>query len=218
MRGPLRMASCNLSSFTLDKQAILQNLIKTERLGVVNIQESHWKPSELSMNISNCAKFFSPCKVFASQASPNDKHAGVITIVKGSLQKKVLSFEELIQGRLTVVKLETDCGIVNVVNWYGYHKIGSPFTRLLTKLSELMEECRFHNEYICILGDLNINTRFGKSKKKAQIFKDWLTMYELSDLVPIPTRPSFKLSRGSARPYLTRPDHIISSFHVPSRL
>ena len=43
-------------------------------------------------------------------------------------------------------------------------------------------------------------------------------MYELSDLVPIPTRPSFKLSRGSARPYLTRPDHIISSFHVPSRM
>ena len=212
------MASCNLSSFSIDKQAILLGLIKQERLDIACIQESHWKPDEIKDNITKCAKFFSPCKVYASHADPKDKSAGIITIVKGTLQRKIISFEEIIQGRLSVLKLECDHGLVNVINWYGYHKTGGPFNKLLNRLSELIDECMFHNEHIVILGDLNINTLYGKIKKKAKILKDWLELYNLSDLTPTPTRPSFKLSRGSDRPYLTRPDHIISSFHAPSRL
>ncbi|EFC48404.1 predicted protein [Naegleria gruberi] len=207
---------CTLNKPNSDKQAILLGLIKQERLDIACIQESHWKPDEIKDNITKCAKFFSPCKVYASHADPKDKSAGIITIVKGTLQRKIISFEEIIQGRLSV--LECDHGLVNVINWYGYHKTGGPFNKLLNRLSELIDECMFHNEHIVILGDLNINTLYGKIKKKAKILKDWLELYNLSDLTPTPTRPSFKLSRGSDRPYLTRPDHIISSFHAPSRL
>ena len=192
--------------------------IDRERLNVINVQETHWSSNEFKDNISKAAKFFHPCSIYGSHCKKDDKAAGVITIVKGTLQRNVLSFEELYQGRLTCLKLETNEGIVNVVNWYGVHKVTSEFHNILTKLTQLVTECMFHSEHIVILGDLNINLHFGKNKKKANLLREWLEITSMIDLTPSPIRPSFKLSRGSSKPYSTRPDHIISSISHPNRI
>src|SRR3989338_10132346 len=105
------MASCNLSSFSIDKQAILMHHIERERLNVINVQETHWSSNEFKDNIAKAAKFFHPCSIYGSPCNKDDKAAGVITIIKGTLQRKVLSFEEICQGRLTCLKLETKEGI-----------------------------------------------------------------------------------------------------------
>ncbi|EFC43434.1 predicted protein [Naegleria gruberi] len=205
------MASCNLSSFSIDKQAILLHHIKNERLDVINIQESHWDSSVFKDNVSKAAKFFSPCKIYGTPCSPNDKAAGILTIIKGTLHRKVISFEVLVSGRVSCLKLETDYGVVNIINWYGVQKYSSEFQNILTKLSEYLLEAMFHSEHVIIMGDLNINTLFGSEKRKASAFNEWLQVFNLNDLVPCPTRPSFKSSRGSKKPYSTRPDHIVSS-------
>ena len=84
----IRMASCNLSSFSLDKQAILLQHINREGLNVVNVQETHWSHNEFKDQVSKAAKFFQPCSIFGSHCNKDDKAAGVITIIKGTLQRK----------------------------------------------------------------------------------------------------------------------------------
>ena len=110
------MASFNLSSFDITKQAILLNCIEKERLNIVNVQETHWTDCNSSRFISHAASFFRPCHIYHSHASDNDKGAGILTIVRGSLKRKVLGFEEIIKGRLSVLKIEIDTKVVNVIN------------------------------------------------------------------------------------------------------
>ena len=209
------MASFNLSSFDITKQAILLNCIEKERLNIVNVQETHWTDCNSSRFISHAASFFRPCHIYHSHASDNDKGAGILTIVRGSLKRKVLGFEEIIKGRLSVLKIEIDTKVVNVINWYGYHKVKSGFNTLLDKLNGVIAEAMHHQEEIVILGDLNINnhTSAYATKTKGKVFNDWLRMWQLNDIKPCPTRFTFKLSRGTDKPYTTRPDHIISTLN-----
>ena len=77
-----KMASCNLSSFTINKQAILLDKIKKEGFNLVCVQEIHWTNND---SVKNCASFFRPCRVFHSPATANDKYAEIVTIIRGSL-------------------------------------------------------------------------------------------------------------------------------------
>ncbi len=212
----IKLASANLSCFTLSKQACLFNTIDRHNLDIINIQETHWDLSN-TQQLKLSRSFFKDFYLFNSFKQKNDSYGGIITLIKKKLNPTILNFEELVSGRLTNLKIEIKDKTINIVNWYGRQEMDDIFHEIFDKLTEILQYSIIHNELVYIVGDTQMttygHTKFSNLTTKDKTLREWLNSHKLYDFVPRIVQSSFTQYDGNKVYAKSRPDHIISNIN-----
>ncbi|KAL9655518.1 hypothetical protein ABK040_002185 [Willaertia magna] len=128
---------------------------------------------------------------------------------------KVITFKELIPGRLTNLILSHHIhGVFNIINWYGVLNINDDnFNQSFNLLNDVLQNASLHKEKVVIAGDLNMitnaNLKGSSLTTQDQTLISWINQHNLIDLVPYNPSPSYRQHDSKGICSKSRPNHIL---------
>lgn len=158
--GGFRVGSLNVNGFRdRGKQAVFSEFFNLKRLNVCFLQETHTDDK----SVSDWGLWWKG-QFFLSHGT--NVSAGVAILFSYSSAVSVLSFNEVVAGRLLVVRAKFHDHVFNFINVYAPNK-GSERSELFTELGELLQSLSSEDTVI-LGGDWNCTLDFVKDRNGAE--------------------------------------------------